>query len=251
MRILKNICEIAVIFGCLLLIVGIVGFLSGCVNVAHARASKPPVTESTPKPSPTPSPKSEAPAEPDSVYLAWDVKPEGKQWSAVLLKSIDTNWQELKKAGDIADFCANWETLSEAKKKEVFAELMIAIAYYESGWSPVSRMKETTMGIDPITKLPVYSEGLFQLSYQDEQWIKCGFDWEKDKTLSPEDPKKTILNPALNIDCAVRIMARQIKNKGEVLLFSGVYWAVIKQMGRYQKIDGIKNRVKLNVSACK
>lgn len=248
---MKKLFESLIIFILLLLIVAVVSTLASCVNQAEARASKRPTVEQPSEPVPTPAPAPDQGGVKPKAHLAWDGKPERALWSSVLTKSIDTNWQKLNKAGDITDFCSNWSTLGEEKQKEVFAELFIAIAYYESAWSPVSRMKESSMGTDPITKLPVYSEGLFQLSYQDEQWIKCGFDWSKDKNLSPTDPKKTILDPALNIDCAVRIMARQIERKGEIILASGVYWAVIKHFGRYEKIDEIKNRVKLNVLSCK
>lgn len=224
---------------------------AGCVSAPKPEAPKTPAVETKPEALPTPAPVVVEPVAVPLPSLAWDNKPERLEWSASLLKSIDANWQLLKRASDMPFFCANWEALDEATKKEVFAELFVAMAYHESAWSPVSRMQETTMGTDPVTKKPVYSEGLFQLSYQDEQWIKCGFDWAKDKNLDPKSPQKTILTPALNIDCAVRIMARQITSKGEVLLKSGVYWAVIKEGGKYQKISDIKARVKKNVLACK
>lgn len=60
----------------------------------------------------------------------------------------------------------------------------------------------------------------------------------------------TILNPYLNLNCGVGIMAQQIKRKGSIILDSGVYWAVLKGNGKYQQISGIRSMVK-SLSLCK
>jgi hypothetical protein len=106
-------------------------------------------------------------------------------------------------------------------------------------------MHEKTMGTDPVTKKPVYSEGLLQLSYQDTQWAThCKFDWKADQYLDPKDSSKTILNPYRNLYCGVGIMANQIKKRKDIALVTGVYWAVLKQGGRYSKIPEITKQVK-------
>ncbi len=107
------------------------------------------------------------------------------------------------------------------------------------------------MGTDPVTGKAVYSEGLLQLSYQDIEWAPwCKFNWSKDKNLSATDPRKTILDPYLNLDCGVGIMAQQIKKKGDIVVSSGVYWAVIKSGGKYQHVSEIQSTVK-SLSLCK
>jgi hypothetical protein len=70
-------------------------------------------------------------------------------------------------------------------------------------------MIETTMGTDPVTGKQVASEGLLQLSYQDVpnygsvlKYPLCKIQWSKDKSLSVTDPKKTILDPYINLECA-------------------------------------------------
>lgn len=188
------------------------------------------------------------------VPLAWESTkyPERTQWSQHLQKIILEDWNSLLPgADDITNFCPRYNSLDNNERANVWAQLFVAIAKFESAYSPTSRMQETTMGTDPVTGRPVYSEGLLQLSYQDIQWAPwCKFDWSKDKNLSATDPRKTILDPYLNLDCGVGIMAKQIKNKGAIVVSSGVYWAVIKAGGRYQHISEIQGIVK-SLSLCK
>lgn len=180
---------------------------------------------------------------------SWKNHPE---WSAHLQKKVDQYWPDLSKAKDIERLCPNYSKLDEAKKKAVFSEMFIAVMFFESAWNPLSRYQESTMGKDPVTGKPVYSEGLFQMSYQDEPWAKCGFDWSLDNYLDDIDPKKTILDPFINMSCGVKVMARQIKLKNKIILAKGegAYWAVILDGGRYQRIDEIAKMVKRNVKEC-
>ena len=201
-------------------------------------------TTPTPKP-PASSGKYEA--------LAWETssKPERKNWSNYIFQVVDAEYQRLNRAADISFFCPRYNSLSIEHRVNAWGKLIVGMAYYESGWSPTSRMTETTMGTDPITGKQVSSEGLLQLSYQDVQWAKyCEFDWSKDKNLSATDPKKTILDPYKNLSCGIKILAGQIDRTGEIMLKSGVYWAVLKEGGKYEKIDEIAGYVK-RLSFCK
>lgn len=155
-------------------------------------------------------------------------------------------------ADDITRFCPAFNSLNENQKVNTWGMIFSAITKYESGFNPLSRYQESTMGMDPITGQPVYSEGLLQLSYQDIQgWPFCQFDWNKDKHLSPTDPKKTILDPYKNLDCGARIMAQQVARYKEIILDRGVYWAVIKESGRYQQINNIISLVRGKLTWCK
>ncbi|MGZ3774853.1 MAG: hypothetical protein ACXVCY_06475 [Pseudobdellovibrionaceae bacterium] len=186
--------------------------------------------------------------------LVWESSkyPQRTQWSEYLEKIILENWNTLLPgADDITDFCPRYNSLDNNQRANVWAQLFAGVAKYESAFDPTSRMQETTMGTDPVTGRPVYSEGLLQLSYQDIQgagW--CKFDWAKDKSLSPTDPKKTILDPYLNLDCGVGIMAKQIKTKGRIVISSGVYWSTLKAGGMYSKVSSIQSIVK-SLSLCK
>lgn len=187
-----------------------------------------------------------------SIYtmqpLTWESssQPQRKQWSQYLMKLVLEDWSSLLKGSqDITQFCPKYYTLNNNERANVWAQLFAGMTKFESGYNPTSRMRETTMGTDPITRKPVYSEGLLQLSYQDIQgWSFCKFDWSKDKSLSATDPKKTILNPFTNLHCGVGIMAKQVARTGKIKLGSGAYWAVLKTNSKYQQIQNITSMVR-------
>lgn len=203
-------------------------------------------------PAPTPSP-----SEPDGDYkvmsLSWNSSsyPQRAQWSEYLVKLAMEDWNSLLKgADDIQDFCPKYYNLKDEDRANVWAQLFVAMAKYESGYNPTSRMHETTMGSDPVTGKPVYSEGLLQLSYQDTQWASwCDFNWSKDKNLSATDPNKSILDPYKNLHCGVGIMAKQVARTGAIKVASGAYWAVIKTNSKYQQISNITSMVR-SLSVC-
>lgn len=214
--------------------------LAGCTSNECNCPCASPTPEATVEPTPTvtPSPTPEM----GSLSLSWDTKEERKAWTKHIEKmfSEEALFNSFDSAQDASRLCPNYLNLSRSEKVKVFSEFIVWVAYYESGWNPVSRMTETTMGTDPITKKQVASEGLLQLSYQDIQWAKfCKFDWSKDKTLADKDPSKTIMDPISNLDCGIRIMARQVDRKGKLILETGVYWAVIRDGGKYSKVDKI------------
>jgi hypothetical protein len=176
--------------------------------------------------------------------LAWNKTslPVPQKWSQYLLQVIDQEApQILEKAKDAERFCANYENLERQQKLQFWGELMVAISYFESSYRPTVRYNETTQTNDSVTGLTKQSEGLFQLSYSDRVWMpQCQFDWGRDSALSSTDERKSILNPYINMHCAVHIMNRQIKRSGKVILSKGVYWSVIREGGAYSKITKIQ-----------
>lgn len=179
--------------------------------------------------------------------MAWDNLDKRKQWSKFAWNLVGGElWPKFSKMTDGSKLCSKYDSLTTDQKKEAVVEMIIATAYFESGWDPTSRMFESTMGY--------YSEGLLQLSYPDMEWAKyCKFDKKKDDKLypNPKDPNRTILDPIINLDCGIRIMADQIEEKKKILLDRGVYWAVLKINGKYQKIAQIKGRTEVATGFCK
>ena len=197
----------------------------------------------------------------DTYYpLSWENPKSNPKFAAAAVSWSDyafsviqneTAAQMLPGTTDITLFCPKYYSLSTDLKINFWGSLFAGIAYYESGYNPTSRMQETTMGTDPVTHLPVYSEGLLQLSYQDiTGWPFCDFDWSQDRALSPTDPKKTILDPYRNLECGIKIMAQQISQKHAITLSSGVYWATLKANGKYGKIDEIAAMTKKMIPPC-
>lgn len=202
-------------------------------------------SQTTPDPEPpviSPPPPRQPAAE-AKYPLLWEAKVKGSAaWSEYVYKVIREEEANrlMQGSDDMAKFCPRYNTLTNEERVNFWGLLISAITKYESAYSPVSRMRETTMGTDPVTGQPVYSEGLLQLSYQDTQWASyCEFDWSKDKNLSPTDPRKTILDPYKNLRCGIKIFARQVANKGLISVKSGAYWAVLIPGGKYTKVDEI------------
>lgn len=190
---------------------------------------------------------------PAAVYkfeaLAWEskTKPERKAWSDFAFQVISEEYQRLNRAADIEYFCPRYSSLSKEQRINVWGQFFAGVSYFESGWSPTSRMQETTQGTDKITGQPVYSEGLLQLSYQDVQWASyCEFEWPKDKNLASSSPQKTILDPFKNLSCGIKILARQIDKYKYIVMAKNVYWAVLRDpaVGKYSKVSQIATYTK-------
>jgi hypothetical protein len=191
---------------------------------ALAMAQKPPAPMAPAAPlAPTPPPGS-------SPFWEESDRPDTSAWTRTTMQTIlDDGSALFDGARDIAQFCPNYARLSQADRAWAWALIISAIAKYESGFNPTVRYRERTMGRDPITGLPVYSEGLLQLSYQDAQANPdCNeFDWHSDRALPPSDPRRTILDPAKNLRCGVRIMNRQVGRFGAIAFWSS-YWATLR-----------------------
>ncbi|QDK37701.1 hypothetical protein [Bdellovibrio sp. NC01] len=188
----------------------------------------------------------------DNTYkmtaLAWETssKPERTQWSLYLQDIITNQWNSLLAgSSDITTFCPKYYSLDNDHRANAWAALFVGVAKFESAWDPTTRFHETTMGNDDITGLPVYSEGLLQLSYQDIQGYPfCDFNWTKDKNLSATNPKKDTLDPYKNLYCGVGIMAKIISKKNQITVSSGAYWSTLRSGGSYQHISEIAAIVK-------
>lgn len=177
--------------------------------------------------------------------LAWEATVSGsKAWSDWIYKVISEEFPEMlgqNVASDVETFCPKYRSLNDNERMNFWGQLLAGMAKFESGWKPTTYYVETTMGTDPITGRQIASEGLLQLSYQDENNYKfeCGFDWSKDKNYSNTDARKTILSPYNNLRCGIMILSRQLTRKGAIALSSGPYWSVIKLGGTYNKISEI------------
>lgn len=186
------------------------------------------------------------------IMLSWDKDhPERNAWTQFVYNAINGElFTVFDSAEDAEKFCPKYAELTQEQKSWMWSEMIAGLTYYEAGWDPLVRFREANLSgvnnpIDPVTKRPVYSEGLMQLSYQDKLWTpECKMDWEKDKELDPQDPNKTILDVFINLDCGLRIMARVIKQRHKVIVAKNAYWSVLKQGSRRQKINEITRMTK-------
>lgn len=179
--------------------------------------------------------------------LSWESQSDtNKVWSDYTFQIIEGRLTDFDKCKDITRIRPDYQSLSRIQKINVWGELISAMAKYESAWNPTSWMFEN-QGIDVVTKQQVRSEGLLQLSYQDKinyKNLPCRFDWNADKDFPVKDIRKTIMNPQINLEFGINVLANQINKKDNVILKDGVYWAVLKENGRYQKIPQIITMVR-------
>lgn len=181
--------------------------------------------------------------------LSWEYKvTEAKDWSTFVFKKVESLFSKFSQCEDITWFRPDYHSLTDKQKINVWGELISAISKFESGWKPWASMVEKTMKNDPVTGVQVKSEGLLQLSYQDKRnypYLTCRFDWEADKNKADNDKTRTILDPIINLEFGIEILARQIERTHKIALESGVYWAVLKINGKNSKLPEIIKMVKL------
>lgn len=207
--------------------------LGACATFPEGPATPGPTPTASPTPattpSPTPPPANASKFDPNGFITETPLVgfPVGYEDLALSLMS-DELWSFGK--SKIGEMCPGFDP---AKKEQFWRSFWKALSFAECSWKRTTYYVETTMGTDPITGRQVASEGLFQLSYQDEKSYGtsvCDFDPEKDRGLAMNDPKKTIFEPARNISCAVKIMNKQASWAPNDTLsrFAGRYWLVMR-----------------------
>jgi hypothetical protein len=173
-------------------------------------------------------------------------KSDGRSWTLLSFDVIQKYGSNLMACSeDVEKFCPAYSQLTRNQKLNFWTYLVSGIVKFESGFNPTSRYHESTMGIDPVTKKPVYSEGLMQLSYQDiRSYPFCEFNWTADKYLKATDPKKTIFNPAKNLSCGIRILNQLVRKSGKIAFNSGNYWSSLQpKHATVKSIEAMTNAI--------
>lgn len=224
------------------------GVLAGCTKQQASAAPPPgPVKELKPAP-PTPIEEKKEELGGNTWDPAWDKMVEEALPPAMLGNAVPR---------DVRRFCPKFYTMQEGDKRAFWAYFFQALAGAEAGLKPDTNVRHTEPAVavkDKVSGRMVRSEGLLQLTYEDQQRYGCDFDWEKDKTLPQKDPNKTILQPKNNLECGVKILDSQIIDKKKPLLASSGYWSTLrpgtvsyrvfaKQMANVPAACGLHDRV--------
>jgi len=177
--------------------------------------------------------------------LLWEsVNPEGVFWSAAVYGAIggsrEVTEQLLPGADDVESFCPKYFLLSDQQRMNFWGYLISAIAMHESGFNPLARASKGRAVADEVTGQELFPEGLLQVSYQDsKRYQGCRFAWEKDKNLHPLDARKTTLNPLINLQCGVHILAKQVQSRKRIALKNNGYWPVLEEGGSRERLAEI------------
>jgi hypothetical protein len=153
------------------------------------------------------------------------------QWDVVVEKDLPPELLSGRAARAVRSYCPRFGQESEADKRAFWAYVFQALAGAEAGLnatSDVHHLQQEVNVQDKVSLRPVHQEGLLQLTYQDSDRYGCDFDWKKDRKLPEHDPNRTILQPANNLACGVKIMENQIITQGKPLLARTSYWATLQ-----------------------
>ncbi len=161
-------------------------------------------------------------------------------------------------ASRMTDFCPRWGEMAPDARLQFYADLLYAISGPESGrdrrvmFNETGIIDRTTRRqlIDPVTRKPIISEGLLQLSYADmnsypeAQGLSCRFDWEGDRKAFLTDlragkgtrswrsshPERSLLNPYTQLTCGIHVLntlVRRFPDEG-FRAAAGKYWSTMR-----------------------
>jgi hypothetical protein len=143
----------------------------------------------------------------------WDFKQDGKAWTEVAHRAVDTVGGGLLSAvpSDIAAYCPRYASADPAARRAFWVYLLSALARYESNYDPKVTFTESFPAFEGGP--PVVSRGLLQLSYDSALGYGCPLS-------TPED----LHDPRTNIECGVRVMNRLVTRDGLVAGQSSGKW---------------------------
>jgi hypothetical protein len=193
----------------------------GCAKREEPRPPAPLVKAMKPAP-PTPIAVKKVELGEDSWDPAWD---------KMIEEAIPASMLSSRVPRDVKRFCPQFYRMGAGDKRAFWAYFFQALAGAEAGLDPTTRVRHTEPEVavtDKVTGRAVRSQGLLQLTYEDQRRYGCDFDWTADKKLKADDPAKTILQPKNNLECGVKILARQIIDRHKPLLSRSGYWSTLR-----------------------
>lgn len=153
------------------------------------------------------------------------------EWDKIVELALPPEMLSNRVPRDVRRFCPRFYEMSEVDKRGFWAYFFQALAGAEAGLKPTSRALHTEpeMAVkDNVTGVAGRTEGLLQLTYEDQERYGCDFDWEQDRKLKGHDPARTILQPKNNLECGVRILEKQIIEVHKPLFSSTGYWETLR-----------------------
>lgn len=174
------------------------------------------------------------PSDLSDIVGSWEKNhPERKSWTQYLARAIGQEFfGSFDRAKDATRFATNYYTLTKKQKIQMWVEVIIATAYYESSWNPLTNSKDVG-----TSDKDTWSVGLMQMSVVDQKnyGFNFGYSFAQLQLAEP------------NLRLALSIMARQIEKTGLVILPNSSksrYWAVLLDGNKYSKVDSIISMVK-------
>lgn len=167
---------------------------------------------------------------------AWDARPDGRQWTTIANLALDQLAPQLTGVmpTDIDAFCPGYRTASPANRRAFYVALLSEIAREESNFDPAVTFTETIVDAQGRR---VVSRGLLQLSQESANGYGCEIS-----------QAAQLHDPATNIQCGVRILARWLERDQLVAGYqSGAwrgasrYWAVFRDRNKLADMQAALN----------
>ncbi len=143
------------------------------------------------------------------------------EWDKIVEKAVPPEMLSSQVPRDVQRFCPRFYDMSETDKRAFWAYFFQALAGAEAGLNPKTRAVHLDPGIGR-------TQGLLQLTYEDEKRYGCEFSAQADRNLKPDDPSRTILRPKNNLECGIKILDDQIIAKRKPLLTKTSYWSTLQ-----------------------
>ena len=183
----------------------------------------------------TAAPTKPAPATPiDKKKAELGGKTWNPDWDAIVEKAIPPEMLSHQVPRDVQRFCPRFYDMTDVDKRAFWAYFFQALAGAEAGLDPKTRAHHTETEVnvrDGVSGMYGHTEGLLQLTYEDQKRYGCDFDWQADRKLPANDSARSILQPKNNLECGVKILANQIIVQHRPLLYHAGYWSTL-QPGR-------------------
>jgi hypothetical protein len=205
------------------LAVAVVLLAAGCAKSQQADPA--PVTAPVPAMKPAPP----TPIETKRVEVGgptWD-----PEWDKIVELALPPEMLSQRVPRDVRRFCPRFYEMSEVDKRGFWAYFFQALAGAEAGLKPTSRVRhaQPEMAVkDEVTGVRGRTEGLLQLTYEDQKRYGCDFDWDEDRKLKVGNPARTILQPKNNLECGVKILQKQIIEARKPLFSGTGYWSTLR-----------------------
>jgi hypothetical protein len=208
------------------LVVAFTLLAAGCGKREEAHATPPPSGPVAPPMKPAPATPILAKKAELGEETHWNI-----EWDKIVELAIPPEMVSNQVPRDVRRFCPRFYQMQEADKRAFWAYFFQALAGAEAGLKPTTRVRHTepeVAVVDKVSGRMVRSEGLLQLTYEDQERYGCDFDWQHDKTLPANDPGKTILQPKNNLECGVKILDNQIIEQKKPLTSQTSYWSTLR-----------------------
>lgn len=137
-------------------------------------------------------------------YAAWSGHNKDGSWTRQLERSVQQSKLPQLKPADIVQFCPAYPKLNLRQRSQFWVGLLSAMAKPESNFQPLTRYQEKFR--DGKGK-PVISRGLLQISQESANQPRYSCNITQAEQLH---------DPAINLNCAVRIMQKWVQTDGQI-----------------------------------